>query len=79
MNVADYLKAKNIEIFSSQTLLITKEGKNISLFDLLNEYAQIYSKDYLCFSKTIDLIDNSNDLKEFEVNVNRFFKCKDNQ
>lgn len=79
MNVGDYLKAKNIELFSSQTLLITKDGKSISLVSLLNEYAKLYSKNYLCFSKTIDLIDNSNDLKEFEINVNRFFKCEDNQ
>lgn len=34
------------------------------------------ARKYLCYSKIIELIDDSEDLKELEVKVNRFFNSQ---
>lgn len=76
MNVKDFLETKNICIFSSQISVVSDDNKLHLLTSLLNEYAVLYSKKYLCYSKCIDLIDESENLKELEVKVNRFFNEK---
>ena len=68
----DFIKSKNISIY--QQPIIGEDYKSHSLFSLLDEYAKIYSKNYLCYSEIIDMIDASENLKELEILINRKFK-----
>ena len=76
MHVKDFLKSKNICLFSSHSNIISDDNKLHALSSLLEEYAKLYSKKYLCYSKIIDLIDESENLKELEININRYFNEK---
>jgi len=71
MNVKEFFDSKNIKY---PELIVSDDFKTHTLAGLLIEYADINSKNYLCFSKIIELIDESDDLKELEIKVNRFFK-----
>ena len=71
-SAGDFIRSKNISIY--QQNIIGNDYKTYSLFDLLEEYAKIYSKKYLCYSEIIEMIDSSEDLKEFEVLINRKFR-----
>jgi hypothetical protein len=71
MNLKDFLDSKNIKY---PELIVSDDLKTHTLVGLLNEYASIHSEKYLCYSKIIELIDESDDLKELEIKVNRFFK-----
>ena len=68
----DFIKSKNISIY--QQPIVSNDYKSYSLFDLLNEYAIIYNKNYLCYAEIIDMIDASENLKELEILINRKFK-----
>ena len=74
MSVKDFLDSKNISIYNNQTNIVSEDYKLYNLTSLLNEYATLYSQKYLCYSKAIELIDESETLKELEVKINRFFK-----
>lgn len=71
-STGDFIRSKNISIY--QQNIIGNDYKTYSLFSLLEEYAKIYSKKYLCYAEIIDMIDSSNDLKELEVLINRKFR-----
>lgn len=69
----DLLKSKNIRY---PELIVDEKYNTHTLIGLMNEWACIYSKNYLNYAKIIDLIDESDDLKELEIRVNMFFKSK---
>lgn len=71
-STGDYIRSKNISIY--QQNIIGNDYKAYSLFELLDEYAKIYSKNYLCYAEIIDMIDSSENLKELEVLINRKFR-----
>lgn len=71
MTVKDFLDNKNIKYPS---LIIDDNFNSHTLYDLLNEYANLYSNNYLCYSEVIQMIDISDDLKELEIHINRKFK-----
>lgn len=71
-STGDFIRSKNISIYQQD--IIGNDYKTYSLFELLDEYANIYSKKYLCYAEIIDMIDSSEDLKELEVLINRKFR-----
>jgi len=67
----DLLKSKNIRY---PELIVDSEYKTHCLTDLMQEWACIYADRYLNYATIIEMIDESDDLKEFEIRINRFFK-----
>ena len=76
MNTGDFLKEKNISLHCNQNIIVSEDNKTFNITSLLSEYANTVSKNYLCYSKIIEMIDESKDLKELEILVNRFFNDK---
>ncbi len=67
----DLLKSKNI---CYPELIVDEKYNTHTLIELMQEWACIYSEKYLNYATIIEIIDESDDLKEFEIRVNRFFK-----
>jgi len=67
----DLLKSKNIRY---PELIIDSKYKTHTLIGLMQEWACIYSDKYLNYATVIEMIDESDDLKELEIRINRFFK-----
>ena len=67
----DLLKSKNIRY---PELIVDENYKTHTLTGLMHEWACIYADKYLNYATIIEMIDESDDLKELEIRINRFFK-----